>query len=75
MNINVVESELINTTKLLDNFSHNIAIFGSARINQEHDLAKKAHQFGQLLSDNAFNILTGTGPSIRQAVNQALGKR
>ena len=41
MKIDVVESALINATKLLDNFSHNIAIFGSARINQEHGLANK----------------------------------
>jgi uncharacterized protein (TIGR00730 family) len=70
MKIDVVESELINAAKLLDNFSHNIAIFGSARINQEHDLAKKAYQLGKLLSDNEFNILTGAGPGIMQAANQ-----
>lgn len=59
MKIDVVRSELINATKLLDNFSKNITIFGSARINQEHDLAKKAYQLGKLLSDSGFNILTG----------------
>lgn len=70
MNIDVVESELINTVKLLDNFSHNIAIFSSARINQEHDLAKKAYHLDKLLSDNEFNILTGAGSGIMQAANQ-----
>ncbi|WP_225879739.1 hypothetical protein [Abyssogena phaseoliformis symbiont] len=72
MKIDVVKSELINAAKLLGNFSKNITIFGSARINQEHDLAKKAYQLGKLLSDSGFNILTGAGPGIMQATNQGV---
>ncbi len=70
MKDDVVKSELINAAKLLDNFSKNITIFGSARINQEHDLAKKAYQLGKLLSDSGLNILTGAGLGIMQAANQ-----
>lgn len=58
MKIDVVESELTNAAKLLDNFSNNITIFGVERINQERDSGKKAYQLSKLLSDNRFNILT-----------------
>ncbi len=68
MNIDVVKSELIDAQKILDKFSNNVTIFGSARITQDDSLAKSAYRLGKALSDSGFNVLTGAGPGIMQAV-------
>ena len=69
MNIDVVESELNNAQATLAQFSNNITVFGSARTSQDDPLAKIAYQLGKALSDKGFNVLTGAGPGIMQAVN------
>jgi len=69
MKIDVVESELNEAQTALEKFDNNITIFGSARITQDNLLAKKAYQLGKSLSDNGFNVLTGSGPGIMQAAN------
>ncbi|MCH9645080.1 MAG: TIGR00730 family Rossman fold protein [Proteobacteria bacterium] len=70
MNIEVVESELKHAATVLDQFTHNISIFGSARITDESDLAKTAYQLCKELSNQGFNILTGAGPGIMKAANK-----
>jgi len=70
MNIEVVESELKHAATVLDQFTHNIGIFGSARITDESDLAKTAYQLCKELSNQGFNILTGAGPGIMKAANK-----
>ena len=69
MKIDVVESELNEAQTVLEKFDNNITIFGSSRIAQDDPLAKKAYQLGKSLSDGGFNVLTGAGPGIMQAVN------
>jgi len=69
MKIDVVESELKNAQAILEQFSNNITIFGSARVAQDDPLAKIAYQLGKALSDQGFNVLTGAGPGIMQAAN------
>lgn len=70
MNIEVVESELKHAATVLDQFTRNISIFGSARIADDSDLAKTAYQLGRQLSDQGFNVLTGAGPGIMKAANK-----
>jgi uncharacterized protein (TIGR00730 family) len=70
MKIDIVEKELANAAELLEKFSNNISIFGSARITQDDTLADQAYQLGKALSNNGFNVLTGAGPGIMQAVNR-----
>lgn len=70
MKIDIVEKELANATELLEKFSNNISIFGSARIAQDDPLADQAYQLGKALSNKGFNVLTGAGPGIMQAVNR-----
>ncbi|MGY8896074.1 MAG: LOG family protein [Gammaproteobacteria bacterium] len=70
MNIEVVESELKQAAITLDRFNNNITIFGSARVDDDSELAKTAYQLGRRLSDQGFNILTGAGPGIMRAANQ-----
>ena len=69
MKIDVVESELNEAQTTLEKFDNNVTIFGSSRITQDDPLAKKAYQLGKSLSDGGFNVLTGAGPGIMQAVN------
>jgi len=69
MKIDVVESELNEAQTALEKFDNNVTIFGSSRIAQDDPLAKKAYQLGKSLSDGGFNVLTGAGPGIMQAVN------
>ena len=69
MNIDVVESELNSAQAILAQFGNNITVFGSARVDQNDPLAKIAYQLGKALSDKGFNVLTGAGPGIMQAVN------
>lgn len=69
MKIDVVESELSEAQTTLEKFDNNVTIFGSSRIAQDAPLAKKAYQLGKSLSDGGFNVLTGAGPGIMQAVN------
>lgn len=69
MKIDVVESELNEAQATLEKFDNNVTIFGSSRIAQDDPLAKKAYQLGKSLSDGGFNVLTGAGPGIMQAVN------
>lgn len=69
MNIDVVESELIDAQNKLSQYQNNITVFGSARIAQDHPLAQQAYELGRQLSDLGFNILTGAGPGIMQAAN------
>jgi len=70
MKIAIVEKELANAAELLEKFSNNISIFGSARITQDDTLADQAYQLGRALSNKGFNVLTGAGPGIMQAVNR-----
>ena len=70
MKIDIVEKELANAAGLLEKFSNNISIFGSARITQDDTLADQAYQLGKALSNKGFNVLTGAGPGIMQAVNR-----
>lgn len=70
MKIELVESELIKAKELLQGYSNNVTIFGSARISQDDVLSKQARKAGRLLSDRGFNVLTGGGPGIMEAANQ-----
>ena len=74
MKIDVVESELNEAQTTLEKFDNNVTIFGSSRIAQDDPLAKKAYQLGKSLSDGGFNVLTGAGPGIMQAVNHGAFK-
>lgn len=47
-----------------------VSIFGSARIRMDDPNYKLASQFGKLLSQNGFMVITGGGPGIIQAGNE-----
>jgi hypothetical protein len=51
-----------------------VSIFGSARIRAEDPNYKLASQFGKLLSQSGFMVITGGGPGIMQAGNEGAGR-
>ena len=51
-----------------------VSIFGSARIREDHPNYKLASQFGKLLSQNGYMVITGGGPGIMQAGNEGAGR-
>ncbi len=51
-----------------------VTIFGSARTRPQDPNYQLAFQFGQLLSENGYMVITGGGPGIMQAGNEGAGK-
>jgi uncharacterized protein (TIGR00730 family) len=51
-----------------------VTIFGSARTPRDHPEYKQALLFTKLIAKHGFMIITGAGPGIMQAGNQAAGK-
>jgi uncharacterized protein (TIGR00730 family) len=50
-----------------------VAIFGSARLPQEHPYARDALRVAEALSEAGFSILTGGGPGVMAAANRGAG--
>ena len=69
MKLKLVESELTNAKNLLQGYTNNVTIIGSARTSQNDILCLQARKAGKLLSDKGFNVLTGGGPGIMEAAN------
>ncbi|GJL59885.1 MAG: Rossman fold protein, TIGR00730 family [Nitrospirales bacterium] len=51
-----------------------VSIFGSARISEDDPNYKLAAQFGKLLSQRGFMVITGGGPGIMLAGNEGAGR-
>ena len=70
MNMNITSAEIESANKLLSAYKNNITVFGSARVKETDPIYKKACKLGKLLSDSGFNVFTGGGPGIMEAVNK-----
>ena len=70
MSVNNTSAELESANKLLSVYKNNITVFGSARVKETDPLYEKAHKLGKLLSNSGFNVFTGGGPGIMEAVNK-----
>ncbi|HAR64331.1 MAG: cytochrome D ubiquinol oxidase subunit II [Candidatus Margulisiibacteriota bacterium] len=51
-----------------------ISIFGSARISKDHEEYALARQFGQLIREAGYYVITGAGPGIMEAGNEGAGR-
>jgi uncharacterized protein (TIGR00730 family) len=47
-----------------------VTVFGSARAKEGDELYTKAYQVGHALGRNKFNVITGGGPGVMEAVNK-----
>ena len=70
MNLNNAGVEFESAKRQLSIYKNNITVFGSARVKETDSLYKKAYELGRLLSDSGFNVFTGGGPGIMEAVNK-----
>ena len=70
MSMNNASAELESANKLLSVYKNNITVFGSARVKETDPLYEKACKLGKLLSNSGFNVFTGGGPGIMEAVNK-----
>ncbi len=70
MSLNNTSSEFESAKKKLSIYKNNITVFGSARVKETDSLYKKSFELGRLLSDSGFNVFTGGGPGIMEAVNK-----
>ena len=74
MNLNNAGVEFESAKRQLSIYKNNITVFGSARVKETDSLYKKAYELGRLLSDSGFNVFTGGGPGIMEAVNKGAFK-
>ena len=70
MNMNITSAEIESANKLLSVYKNNITVFGSARVKETDPLYEKAYELGKALSDAGYNVFTGAGPGIMEAVNK-----
>ena len=70
MNLNNAGVEFESAKRQLSIYKNNITVFGSARVKETDSLYKKAYELGRLLSDSGFNVFTGGGPGVMEAVNK-----
>jgi len=47
-----------------------VTLFGSARVKEGDDLYIKAYELAVILGKNKFNLITGGGPGVMEAVNK-----
>jgi len=63
-------AEFVEGFENLSDISPAITIFGSARTSEGEDLYGKAYVLAKLLGKNGFNLITGGGPGVMEAVNR-----
>ena len=47
-----------------------VSIFGSSRVNADHETYQKAEQVARLLAEDGFGVITGGGPGVMEAANK-----
>jgi uncharacterized protein (TIGR00730 family) len=64
-----IMAELMDGWQFLADFKNNVAVFGSASINKEHQWYKEAVKLGTLIANEGYAVVTGGGPGIMEAAN------
>ena len=62
--------DLVVGLKTIRSFPQGVAVFGSARIKEDHPDYKLARSLGQELAKNGHAVITGGGPGIMEAANR-----
>ncbi len=65
-----IMAEFVEALELLQNVDPAVAIFGSARIHEDHPHYKMARELAVRLSKSGFSIISGGGPGIMEAANR-----
>ena len=67
---NAYAKDLMGGMQIVRSFPQGVTIFGSARLPQENEYCKKAHELGHLLAENGHAVVTGGGPGIMEAASR-----
>lgn len=65
-----IEKEFKTGFEIVNNFSHTVTVFGSARFLEDNPHYQKARQTGQMLAQEGFTVVTGGGGGIMEAANR-----
>lgn len=65
-----MQAELIKGFDTFSELGPSICVYGSARTEPEDPWYQESEKFGKLMSLEGFNIMTGGGPGIMEAVNK-----
>jgi len=63
-------AEFVEGFENLSDISPAITVFGSARAKEGDDLYTKAYDLAKVLGKGGFNLITGGGPGVMEAVNK-----
>jgi uncharacterized protein (TIGR00730 family) len=63
-------AEFVEGFEKLSDVGPAITIFGSARTREGEDLYTKAYELAKTLGNGGFNLITGGGPGVMEAVNK-----
>jgi len=65
-----IMAEFVEGFEKLSEVQPAITVFGSARVKEGDDLYTKAYDLALTLGKNQFNLITGGGPGVMEAVNK-----
>lgn len=65
-----IEKEFKSGFEIVNNFSHTVTVFGSARFLEDNPFYIKARQTGNMLAEEGFAVVTGGGGGIMEAANR-----
>jgi uncharacterized protein (TIGR00730 family) len=63
-------AEFVEGFENLSDISPAITVFGSARTKEGDELYEKAYRLARVLGKNRFNLITGGGPGVMEAINR-----
>ncbi len=63
-------AEFVEGFENLSDVSPAITVFGSARTKEGDELYTKAYELARVLGRNKFNLITGGGPGVMEAINR-----
>lgn len=64
-----MQGEMIKGFDTLSELGPSVCVYGSARTKSDDYWYKEGIKFGKLMADKGFNVITGGGPGIMEAVN------
>jgi len=65
-----IMAEFVEGFENLNDISPAITVFGSARTKEGDELYGKAYELARVLGRNSFNLITGGGPGVMEAINR-----
>ena len=63
-------SEVVDGFETMSEVGPAVSVFGSARVEGDHDLYARAAELSGLLAEAGFSVITGGGPGLMEAANK-----